>query len=463
MFLFSMKEFFGRLFLRCRIWYYTLRPTYALMIGYILYTVVIFTLLSLPICWNVINVPWVDLLFTAVAAVSTAGLQSVNFAETYNILGQVIILIGLHMGGLGYMTLGSLVIMASRGHLPRNRINIGKAVLAMPASFEPQRFFRHILIFTLSIELVGTVFLWYFFWAAGTPNPLWAAIFHSASAFCTAGISIFPNNLESFADNTGICLVISSLCLLGGIGFIVLEDLYRSFKAKHLRTTLTTRIILVATFSALVAGMLFFFFDPNVAEFSPKKRFLSALFQAVAALTTAGFNTIPISNLSMGSIVIIIILISLGASPSGTGGGLKTTTWSAAIAAILSFFRGREEITFFGNKVPHGRIIAAFAAISLYLMTFATGLYCLSLCESHSFEHVVLEVAAALGTSGLSYSITPELSSGGKMIIMVLMFVGRLGVVFLALGAVALYHDILSESGDSGSAPPPVEEDDIVL
>ena len=466
-----MKELLQHLFRRYRIWYYTLRPAYALILGYVCYIAVSFLLLCLPICWKVSDVPLIDTIFTAVSSVTTTGLQTINFADTYNFLGQLIILLGIQIGGLGYMTLGSLVIMASKGHLPHNRLKIGKAVLTMPESFDPQRFFRHIALFTLSIEALGAFVLWMFFWSAGIPNPLWAAIFHSVGAFCTAGISIFPNNLESFSDNTGVSLTIALLALLGGIGFIVLDDLYRSIQMKSLRTTLTTRIILVSTFGAIAVGTVFLFFDAGIAEFPLEKRILTAFFQTVAALTTSGYNTIPISNLTAATLVIAMILMLLGASPSGTGGGLKSTTWSAAIAAVKSFLRGDEEITFFNYKVPHGRTTAAFASITLYTLVFFIGIYCLLLLEieTHGFECIVFEVVAALGTAGLSCGITPDLSAGGKVVIMVLMFVGRLGVVAFALGAVALYHDISQdlhiahETHKPGELMPPVQEEDIVL
>jgi len=459
-----MQEFFQRLYRRYRVWYYSLRPTYALMVGYSFYTLAIFFLLCLPVCRKTSHVPLIDSLFTAVAAISTTGLQSVNFTETYNVLGQFVVLLGIQIGGLGYMTLGSLVILASKGYLPKNRLKLGKAVLAMPESFDPHRFFRHIAMFTLSIELIGTLILWICFWSAGTPYPLWAAIFHSVSAFCTAGISIFPNNLEAFSDNTAVSLTIALLSLLGGIGFIVMHDLYRSLRIRSLRTTLTTRIILTATLGAVLAGTLFLFFDPNLAAFPLHKRLLAAFFQAVAALTTSGFNTIPISNLASASLIIVIILMILGASPSGTGGGLKSTTWSAALAAIMSFLRGDEDVTFFRFKVPHGRIIAAFASITLYMITFAAGAYCLLLTEpQHHFEPIIFEVVAALGTAGLSHGITADLSLTGKIIIMLLMYIGRLGVVSLALGAVALYYDISRDPEEPSNPVTSVKESDIVL
>lgn len=467
----SMKDFFWRLYKRYRIWYYSLRPTYALMIGYTMYVLVTFFLLSLPLCRKINDVPFIDSLFTAIAVITTTGLQCIDFSETYNTLGQVVILLGLQIGGMGYMTLGSLIIIASKGHLPKNRVKIGKAVLAFPETFDTNRFLKHIFVFTVSIETIGALILWFLFWTADIPNPLWAGVFHSVSAFCTAGVSIFPNNLENFADHSAICLTISLLCLLGGLGFIVLDDFYRSIQSRKVKATLTTRIVLVATFGAIAAGTFFFFFDPHFAEFPLKKRILTSLFQAVAALTTAGFNTVPISNLTAASAVIFMILMTLGASPSGTGGGLKTTTWSAAIASILCFFHGREEITFFNNKVPHGRITAAFAAITLYMIIFALGTYFLLLVETHPFEYVVFEAVAALGTVGLSHGITPDLTVQGKVIIMIMMYIGRLGVVALALGAVALYQDIMSEVKVELNpkvkpelpSSPPIKEDDIVL
>ena len=465
-----MRKAFRHLYLRCRIAYHRLRPTYALLIGYSLYVLVTFALLCLPHSRNVAEIPLIDIFFTALASISTSGLQTVNFAETYSTLGQIIILLGIQVGGLGYMTLGSCIILASKGHLSKSRLKIGQAVLAMPESFEPRRFLKHIAFYTFAVELLGAAVLWICFLAADVPHPLWAAVFHSVAAFCTAGISIFPDNLTAFSDNAAVCLTIACLNLLGAIGFIVMDDLYRSFKYKSLQTTLTTRIILTATLGSVLVGTVFLWFDPNIAKFALKERFLAAFFQTVSALTTSGFNTIPISNLAAATTVIVIVLMILGASPSGTGGGLKSTTWSAALATVLSFFRGKEEISFFGRTVPHSRTTAAFAAITLYMTTFALGTYFLLLFDCQSFESSVFEVASALGTVGLSYGITLELSIEGKIVVMLLMYIGRLGVISLALGAIALYHDIShdlhifhEEKSAIIEPTPPMQEEDIVL
>ncbi|MDR1925606.1 MAG: hypothetical protein LBQ66_14630 [Planctomycetaceae bacterium] len=424
-------------------WFSTLRPIHTIFLGYIFYVFIIFLLLSVPICWRsgVDGVSFIDTLFIATSVISTSALMPIQTTQVYNMLGEIIILFGVQIGGLGYMTIGSYAILASKGHLSANRINIGKAIFAMPASFNPVRFLRHIMIFTVSIEAIGALFLWQAFTEADVPNPLWAAIFHSVTSFCTAGFSIFPNNLEGFVSNVKVNIIVTVLNLLGAIGFIVLDDIYRTISSGKLKTTLTTRIILVSTFSAIVIGTFLVFFDDHVAELPIKERFLVSFFQTVSALTTSGFSTYPVSKISAATVMIIMILMILGASPSGTGGGLKSTTWSAAIATIISFMRGRDEITFFGSKVPHGRVTAAFAAFALYLITFSIGAYFLLLFEDHKFEDIVFEVASALSTVGLSRGITPELGTVGKLIIITIMFIGRFGVVSLALVAVAFYKE----------------------
>lgn len=437
------------------------------MIGYSLYIIGTFILLSCPLCRNGQQVSMLDTLFTSVAVISTAGLQAVNTAETFNVWGQCVILIGMQVGGLGYMTLGSLALLASKGRLTRNRINIGKAVFAMPDTFEPNSFFKHIAAFTVSLEIIGALVLWHAFAAAGISHPLWNGIFHSVAAFCTAGMSLFPNGLESFSGNAEVNLAVCALSLCGAVGFIVLDDFYRSVKSRSVKATLTTRIILSCTVSAIVIGTLLLFFDRYLAQLPLKERMLAALFHSVSALTTLGFNTVPVSQLAASTLAVLIVLMILGASPSGTGGGLKSTTWSAAVATIVCFIRGRDEVTFFGSNVPHGRLTAAFAAIAMYLIAFSLGTYCMLLLESQMpFEDIAFEAASALGTVGLSRGISGDLSPGGKITVMTMMYIGRLGVISLALGAVALYQRTAHEPETPKKKEDSEEkekEDDIVL
>ncbi len=446
------------LYKRLRLWLHGLRPTHAILVGYVFYVTVIFLPLCLPICWTADWVSPIDNLFIATSAISTTGLGSVNTADVYNFWGQLLVLIGVQIGGLGYMTLGSFAILASKGRIPKSRLNIGRAVLAMPDTFEPTRFLRHVVLFTFSIEGIGALVLWQAFTEAGAPNPLWAAIFHSVSAFCTAGFSTFSNNLESFSDNAKISMTVSVLSLLGAIGFIVLDDVYHSIKSRSVSTTLTTRIILVSTLGAVAVGTILLFFDATVAEMPLKERSLVAFFHTVSALSTAGFDTLPLAKFSSATAMVVIILMLLGASPAGTGGGLKSTTWSAALATIASYVRGREEITFWGSKVPHGRMTAAFASFALYLIAFTVGTYLLLLTDKHPFEDAAFEVASALGTVGLSRGITGDLTFWGKVVIILMMFIGRLGVVSLALAAVAFYRN-----GEEPELPSQGKNEDIVL
>jgi trk system potassium uptake protein TrkH len=426
-----------------------------------------FLFLSIPLCRRaeVGGVARIDTLLVAASVISTSALTPFNTAEVYNFLGEIIILIGVQMGGLGYMIIGSYAILASKGHVSENRINIGRVIFSMPSQFKSTVFLRHIIAFTFLIEAIGTILLWQAFTEANVPNPFWAALFHSVTSFCTAGFSTFSNNFVPFAGNIKINLIIAILNLLGAIGFIVLDDfsraLYRAInydpdssesKTKF-KATLTTRIILVSTFGAVFVGTILLFFDAHIMVLPIKERILVSFFQTVSALTTSGFCTYPIAQLSAATVMIMIILMILGASPCGTGGGLKCTTWSAAIGTILSSVHGRKEITFFGYAIPHGRINAAFAAFALYLITFSVGAYLLLIFENHQFEDVVFEVASALSTVGLSRGITSELSIAGKIIITIIMFMGRFGVISFALVAVAVYHEDTPASPDDNQNP----------
>ncbi|MDR0391699.1 MAG: hypothetical protein LBH59_07315 [Planctomycetaceae bacterium] len=453
------------LYERARDWFGTLRPVYAIFLLYVIHVLVVFLFLSLPICWqsSVDNVSLVDTLVMAVSVISTAALTPFNTTEIYNFFGELIILAGVQMGGLGYMIIGSYAILASKGYTSNNRINIGRAIFSMPSQFKSTVFLKHIIAFTFSIEAIGTILLWQAFTEADIQNPFWAALFHSVTAFCTAGFSTFSDNLVPFAGNIKINIIITTLSLLGAIGFIVLEDFSRALYGAinyesgstnnfQFKATLTTRIILVSTLGAVLLGTILLFFDANISLLPIKERFLVSFFQTVSALTTSGFCTYPIAKLSLATAMIIIIFMILGASPCGTGGGLKCTTWTAAIGTIMSAIHGRENITFFGCVIPHGRINAAFAAFALYLIAFSVGAFALFTFESsqffarHTFEDVVLEVASALSTVGLSRGITPDLSIIGKIIIVTIMFLGRFGIISFALVAVAIYHDEITHT-----------------
>jgi trk system potassium uptake protein TrkH len=416
----------------------SLSPPQTVCLGYAGYIFVTLALLCLPIMTESGKaIPFLDHAFIAFSAVSTTGLITVNPATDYSVFGQLVILLAIQVGGLGYMTFGSFVIMASGGRISHTRLQIGRSILSMPDHFDVMTFLRHGLIFTLAVEILGAIALYWAFSRAGIEAPLWAAIFHSISAYCTAGFSIFSNGLENFSHDPAVNLIIATISYLGAIGFIVVTDIYSFAKGRTQRITLTSRIILLATLGGMTVGTVLLYLDSHLAQHPWDTRLWMAFFQAMSAQTTVGFNTIPLGQLSGASVVVLIVLMILGASPSGTGGGLKSTTWSAGLGACWSALRGKKETTFLGSVIPSYRIQAAFGAFVLYLGVFAAACFVLLQVDNHQFEDVMLECASAMGTVGLSRGITAELSDAGKIAIMALMFIGRAGVVSLGLAALS--------------------------
>lgn len=414
-------------------------PLRVLLWGYGSYILVAWVLLCLPICWQSDSISPLDNLFIATSAVSTTGLVTVNTPDAYNFLGELVVMLAFQVGGLGYMTLGSFVLLASNDSLPHFRRRVGSAVFAIPEGFDLRLLIRHTVVFTLVAEAVGATLLAFLFAAKGVENPVWAAIFHSVSAFCTAGFSIFPNSLEDFRDDIWINVVISILSLLGAIGFLVVSDIWQGITGRRQRVALTTRVILYLTIWFLAIGfILLLIFDQSLWPLPFGERILASWFQAMTALTTVGFNTHSIASLSAFSVLIMLVLMIIGASPSGTGGGLKSTTVSAALGVMWSNLRGLGTTAYLGRRIPEARLFTAFSAIIFYLVVFLLGSGGLLLLQSQPFEDILFEAASALGTVGLSRGMTGDLATVSKFIVIFLMFVGRIGP--LSFG-IALFYE----------------------
>ncbi len=410
------------------------KPTRVVLLGYASYVLITWLLLCLPFSWQSENISVLDNLFIATSAISTTGLVTVNTPDAYNFFGEFIVACAFQVGGLGYMTLGSFVILAREKKISTAREEIGETVFSLPENFNFKTFIRHTIIFTILIETAGFILLYIAFARDGVPNALWAAIFHSISAFCTAGFSVFPNSLENYSNHLFVNVVISVLSLFGAIGFIVVSDIWLSIRRRRSRVTLTTRIILVATFSFIVAGWIFFFFaDAAIAALPLRERFLTSGFQSMTAMTTVGFNTHPIGELAPAPVFVMLILMVIGASPSGTGGGLKTTSISAGLGAVWALLRGSKEVTLLGRRIPNNRLLSAFAAVMFYSVMFLLGSVLLLMVQTQAFTDIVFEAASALGTVGVSRGITGDLEPIGKLIIIGLMFIGRVGPITFGL------------------------------
>jgi trk system potassium uptake protein TrkH len=405
-----------------------LHPVRLVALGYLSYVSVGWVLLALPLCHVADGVSAMDALFTSSSAVSTTGLTTVSTGHDFNLIGQIVILLLIQLGGIGYMTFGSFVVLSRSASLSARRQQIGKAVFSLPEEFRIDKFIRSVIVFTILAEVLGGLVLFFAFRSAGLSDPAWSAVFHSISAFCTAGFSLYDDSFESLRGNVTVNATLSILSYLGAIGFIVFIDGWRQVIGKTKRLTLTSRIILVTTAWLSLAGItLFFVAEPTIQSLPPHERLAASFFQVITSITTAGFNTLPIGQLSQASLFLIILLMIIGAAPSGTGGGLKTTTFTALVGVIRSSILGREKVTFWNKEIPEERIRVAIASLGLYAGSLILGCYLLALTESVPFEGLLFESASALGTVGLSTGITAQLTPIVKLVLIALMFIGRFG------------------------------------
>ncbi|PKP81817.1 MAG: potassium transporter KtrB [Alphaproteobacteria bacterium HGW-Alphaproteobacteria-18] len=405
-------------------------PAKLIFAGYAFYMALGWALLCVPFS-QAVPVNMLDNLFTAVSAVSTTGLVTVDPGTSYSFLGEVVILLLIQAGGIGYMTIGSFVMMATAQHLSPLRERLARAAFTLPEDISIGSFIRTVVIYTLAVEIVGATLLYFQFSANGVDNAVWSAIFHAVSAFCTAGFSLNPNSLEDFRGDVGVNATIAALSILGAMGFLIAWDIWRSLTRRSFALSFTSKVILKLTGAFLVVGAaIFFVADPGISALPAGERLLASFFQTMTATTTVGFNTHPISALTPAVIVLLFFLMAIGASPSGTGGGLKTTTFAAMIGLVRSTLRRRPDITFFDRVIAPARLQLAMASSAYFVMLMTPAVFVLCLTESgKDFQALLFEAISAIGTVGLSMGITGSLSDMGKLTIILLMFAGRVGIL----------------------------------
>jgi trk system potassium uptake protein TrkH len=435
----TLKAAYGRL----NRLYLGLKPPQALTLGFLSYVAAGAALLSFPFS-RTAAVRLIDNVFNVVSAISITGLTTISVADNYTFFGQLVFVALFQLGGIGYMTVSSFIILARGKELSTVRLGILKAGFTLPQGFEIKLFVKQIIIFSAIIETAGTLLLWLEFRAAGVDNAFWSALFHCVSAFATAGFSLNNDSLVAFADNTVVNITIGTLCYIGAIGFIVLQDAWLSvrFRSAH-KITLTSKIILLVTFIIFAAGTPFLFFgEPSIQPLPIYDRFLACAFQIMTASSTAGFNTISIADLSHASLAILILAMLIGASPSGTGGGIKTTSVSSLYSILASVVRGKTTVTFWKHEIPVVRLYTAVASTTLYMSILGLGIYALCLTQKFDLLEIFFETSSALGTVGLSLEITGNLNDSGKIILTLLMFIGRVGPLTLGL---SMFHKPIEE------------------
>lgn len=413
--------------------YKTEYPQRQLIIGYLAYSIIGGLLLTLPFCSRE-GILVIDNVFSAVSALSTTGLSTVDVSSAYTFWGQLVILLLIQLGGLGYMTFTSYVMLRLTRHLGTNEARMFHAQFSFPDKMQTDSMLGNIVNFALAFELLGMVLLYPYFLLNDVESPLWSAIFHSVSAFCTAGFSIYGDNLMQFQTDWYVNIVIALLSYMGAMGFIMMTDVLRKLRDRGYKISFTTKVIaVITTVLTLWSTVHIFFFEPSLSGMCVVDRLLAAWFQSMSAITTVGFNTIDTSSICAVTMIVLSFSMYIGASPSGTGGGLKSTTLSAVFAYTKNKLGLRKDISLAGNKVPLYRVDAALTTVVFYTMILAVGIYLLTIFEGgeQSFLDIVFEATSALATAGLSSGILSSISLCSKMVLIVMMFIGRVGVITL--------------------------------
>lgn len=412
-----------------------LNPSQTIVAGFALIILAGSVLLSLPLAAESGRAtPFLTALFTATSATCVTGLVVVDTATHFSLFGEIVILVLIQLGGLGYMTIATLMALAIGRRIGlRERLVLQEAQNLYTVG-GVVRFTRNVALITLAIEAVGALLL-SLRWAPelGLGRGLYLGIFHSIAAFNNAGFDLMGGfrSLTGFVGDVPVNAVIMLLIIIGGLGFTVLHDL-----SSPRRLGLHAKIVLTTTAALIVlgTGLLLLLEFSNVATLgglSGLQRTLAALFQSVTP-RTGGFNTIDMAQLRDPSLMLIIALMFIGASPGGTGGGIKTTTFVAPMAVILSMLRGRPDPELFRRRLPPVVIYKAVTVALIAVAFVVSAGTLLSYVEQVDFINALFEVVSGFGTVGLTTGLTPKLSAAGRVIIMITIFTGRVGLLTVA-------------------------------
>ena len=386
--------------------------------------------------------PFINALFTATSASCVTGLVVVDTYTHWSAFGQAVILFLIQLGGLGVMTFISIIAL-----LLKRRISLGERRLVMQAAGSLQisgivKLLRRIFIGTAIVEGSGAIILSFVFIPRmGFVTGLWNAVFHSVSAFCNAGIDLMGKygqysslTTDGLAFNPVVNLTIMSLIIIGGIGFIVWTDIARH-KFNFSKYEVHSKIALVTTAALLVSGtVLFYIFESGAAfkDLDFGQKLLASMFQSVTP-RTAGFNTFDQAKLSESGKILTTILMFIGGSPGSTAGGIKTTTFAVLLLSAFASAKRHGSINVFKRKLDDNTIVQASAIFSVYISCVLAAVLAICALEPYTFTQVVFETVSAIGTVGLSLGITPTLCSVSKLILILLMFTGRVGGLSLML------------------------------
>lgn len=398
-------------------------------------------LLMLPVSSKAgIITPFNEALFTSTSAVCVTGLVVQDTATYWSWFGQGIILVLIQIGGLGVITIAVSFALLSGRKISLMQRSVMQEAISAPKVGGIVRLTGFVLKGTFLVEFTASIIMMPVFVKDFGAKGIWMAIFHSISAFCNAGFDLMGTenakyaSLTSYISHPLINITIMLLIIIGGIGFLTWEDILKNkYRIKNYR--MQTKVILTTSL-LLILFPAFFFFFRDFADMPMQERIFSSLFQAVTP-RTAGFNTADLTMMTKDGLGIVIVLMLVGGSPGSTAGGMKTTTLAVLIANTLACFRRKEDAQMFGRRIETSTIKNAATIFMMYIVLFFGGAIVISTVEDLSFSTCLFETASAIGTVGLTLGITPELGVISQTILMILMFLGRVGGLTLIYAALS--------------------------
>ncbi len=405
--------------------------------------------LYLPLSIKVDSISFIDALFMATSAVCVTGLSLFNISETFSLFGLIVLLVLIQIGGIGIMTFSVLFMSVIARRVSVNDRIRNYDVFDLGIEYKPMIVVRTIFITTFVIEAIGAIILFAHISDGTLSERIFNSIFHSISAFCNAGFSTY-GGLYGFADDYSFVMTISALVILGGLGFTVMLHLllmlrqnFRIYvlkqKCKRIRMTTQTRVVLMMTVLLLVVGMVFLFFNESnhsFKDYSIDKRLVVSFFNSVSP-RTAGFEIVTIAEFNESSQWLIVFLMFIGASPGSTGGGIKTTTFFLIICSLYIVVKNRTYANVAGRRIPNFLISKSIAVVLISTSIAVVGSYLVSVFnpEADLFA-IIYECTSAISTVGLSLGLTDTFTDPSKAVLILLMYIGRIGhlTIFMSLG-----------------------------
>ncbi|MEA1973014.1 MAG: TrkH family potassium uptake protein [Candidatus Cloacimonadota bacterium] len=420
---------------RSKFFYLSQNPAFFFILSFVFTILFGTSLLMLPFSTIGENsASFLDALFTSTSATCVTGLVVESTGNYYSQFGQIVIILLIQIGGLGIMTISTAFAIILGQKMTMQSESLMQNVVGESSRLDMMTLVKNILLVTILLEVIGAIFLYFTFRNSSTNfSPIYSSVFHSISAFCNAGFCLNDNSFEDYYGNANITLIISSLIILGGLGFSVMMDLKKNIfkRFNPSRLTAHSKVVVITSILLIAIGFLLYFFteyNSTMKDFSPSERILSSYFQSVTT-RTAGFNTIPNGELTDSSYFITLLLMFIGASPGSTGGGIKTTALVVLFMTVYSIIKNSKEVTVFQRRIPTETIKKIIALISISLLVLFILFFLLIFLkpDAISTKEILYEAISAFGTVGLSMGITSSLNMTSKMIIIILMFFGRVG------------------------------------